>query len=212
MYIKVLLTTILFITSFLASCQVKEEKVERVVELDQFPVRKYESIVEEEYQANNSFGLDQRISLVKECASLTSTDRYKEMELSMKRMACEEHERACNHVLNLMNLIIEWILEANEISTEAEAIHKVLVEENKKRLIELTLNEYLIKYKNMAGLQSAARGRKTDVFIKEITNDSILLTDSIGTATLKEVKSFTYTIKDWVLWNEIVALKTVMYK
>ena len=212
MHIKVFLITIFFVTSFLASCQVKEEKVERAVEFDRFPKRKYESIVEEEYQTNNSFRHDQRMSLIEECASLTSPDRYKEMDLSIKRMACEDHERACNHVLNLMNLIIEWILEANETSTEAEAIHKVLIEENKKRIIELTLNEHLIKYQNIAELQSAASGRKTDVFIKEITNTSILLTDSIGTATLKEVKNFTYTIKDWVVWNEIVALKKAMYK
>ncbi|HZV68650.1 MAG TPA: hypothetical protein VFG10_03870 [Saprospiraceae bacterium] len=212
MYIKTFLITILFGTSLIGSCQVKEEKAERVVEYDRFPERKYEAIVEEEYQSTNSLRYDLLMSLIKECGSLTTTDRYKEMDLSIKRMDCEGHQRACDHVLNLMNLIIEWILEKNETSTEAEAIHKVLIEGKKKRLIELTLNDHLIKYQNIEGLKSAARSRKTDVFIKEITNTGILLTDSIGTATLREVKNFTYTIKDWVVENEIVALKMVMYK
>jgi hypothetical protein len=212
MHFKTFLITILFGTSLTGSCQVKEKKGEKVVEYDRFPDRKYEAIVEEEYHSNNSYRYDQLMNLIKECGSLTSTDRYKEMDLSIKRMDCEGHQSACDHVMNLMNLIIEWILEENETSTEAEAIHKVLIEEKKKRLIELTLNEHLIKYQNVEGLKSAARNRKTDVFFKEITSTDILLTDSIGTATLREVKNFTYTIKDWVVVNEILALKMAMYK
>jgi hypothetical protein len=206
-------TLILVCLPLIGSGQTNEKMVEKVVEYDREPERKYEAIIQEEYLNGASLNLYlERNKLLESCSSLSSSNQYEDLTLSIKRSDCESHHSACDHVVNFMSLIIEWILEENETLTEKQAIDELLYVQNNKKLIELVVNEHIRKYHNSFGLQQLASRRNTTSFFLELDNEHIVLSDQFKTSSLMDIKEFCFTIKDWALVNESKALREILRK